>query len=47
MWEIRFSCAENVGRYFVLGIEKSCVRDSMSDVSVGFCLGISVYFLVY
>ena len=35
VWGIIFSCAGYVGGYSYLWIEESCVRDSMSYVSVG------------
>ena len=36
MWGIIFSCYGCVGGNVFLWIGESCVRDSMSDVSVGF-----------
>ena len=36
MWGIKFTCAVYVGVCGFLWIEDYCVRDCMSDVSVGF-----------
>ena len=44
---IIFTCAVYVGVCGFLWIEEYCVRDCMSDVSVGFFLVISVWVLVY
>ena len=47
MWGIRFSCAGYVGEYIFLWIEESCVRDSISNVSIGFLSWyISVRFVI-
>ena len=42
MWGISFSFAVYVGVCGCLWIEEYCVRDFISDFSVGFFLGISV-----